>query len=194
MNVCNYIRRSEQSVISFYLVVSGGEREKEQYHERVVRRRWSHVFRAHVTTCTQRVDCGALPSLYLGVWHSLVQCPHRSDCGVSLPRCGVCVCACAYVIYISHHDRLCCHMAYCARVPAGSHAEHVDIGLWRLQLQRRLRRCAARAVRLLPHARWHTRPFKQGHNVGAAQRFPRHVEDDVSTMLCVCVCLFVPCI
>ncbi len=69
--------------------------------------------------------------------------------------------------------------------------QHVDIGLWRLHVQRRLRRCAARAVRLLPHASWHTRPFKQGHHFGAGRRFRRHGEDGVSTMICVCMCVFV---
>ncbi len=70
--------------------------------------------------------------------------------------------------------------------------KHVDIGLWRLHVQRRLRRYAARAVRLLPHASWHTRPVKQGHHFGAGRRFRRHGEDGVSTMMClyVCVCLF----
>jgi hypothetical protein len=84
--------------------------------------------------------------------------------------------------------------------PRDMHVDTVDIGLWRLHVQRRLRRCAARAVRLLPHARWHKRehgrwqscPIKQGYHFGADRRFHRHGEHGVSTMICVCVrvCLF----
>ncbi len=36
------------------------------------------------------------------------------------------------------------------------HIHTVDRGLWQLHLQRRLRRCAARPHRLLPHASWRT--------------------------------------
>ncbi len=76
--------------------------------------------------------------------------------------------------------------------PRDVHVDTVDIGLWRLYLQRRPHRCAARAVRLLPYGRWHTKSSWQGHNVGAGRRFRRHGEDGVSTMMCLCerVCLF----
>ncbi len=73
------------------------------------------------------------------------------------------------------------------RPPRHVHVHTVDSGLWRLQLQRRLRRCAARAHRLLPHGSWYTVSWGQGHNVGAARRFPRHASDDVSTLMCVLV-------
>ena len=73
------------------------------------------------------------------------------------------------------------------------HAYTVDSGLWRLHLQRRLRRCAARAHRLLPHARWFAGSPGQVYNVGAARRFSKHATDDVSTLICfwVWVCHFV---
>jgi hypothetical protein len=73
------------------------------------------------------------------------------------------------------------------------HVYTVDSGLWWLHLQRRLRRCATRAHRLLPHARWFPGSAGQVYNVGAARRFPRHVTDDVSTLMCVLVwvCHFV---
>jgi hypothetical protein len=73
------------------------------------------------------------------------------------------------------------------RRPRHVHVHTVDSGLWRLQLQRRLRRCAARPHRLLPHASWYTGTFAEGHNVGAARRFPRHAADDVSTLMVVLV-------
>ena len=65
------------------------------------------------------------------------------------------------------------------------HAYTVDSGLWRLHLQRRRRRCAARAHRLLPHARWFAGSPGQVYNVGAARRFSKHATDDVSTLMCV---------
>ncbi len=71
--------------------------------------------------------------------------------------------------------------------PRHVHVHTVDGGLWRLQLQRRLRRCAARPHRLLPHASWYTGTFVERNNVGAARRFPRHAADDVSTLMCVLV-------
>jgi hypothetical protein len=71
--------------------------------------------------------------------------------------------------------------------PRHVHVRTVDSGLWRLQLQRRLRRCAARPHRLLPHASWYTGPSGKGSKVGAARRFPRHTADDVSTLMCVLV-------
>jgi hypothetical protein len=66
--------------------------------------------------------------------------------------------------------------------PRDVHVDTVDIGLWRLQLQRRPRRCTAGAVRLLPHASRYTRSFKQGYHFGAARSFRKHDEDGVSTM------------
>jgi hypothetical protein len=71
--------------------------------------------------------------------------------------------------------------------PRHVHVHTVDSGLWRLHLQRRLRRCAARAHRLLPHARWFAGSPGKVYNVGATRRFPRHDTDDVSTLMCACV-------
>ena len=65
----------------------------------------------------------------------------------------------------------------------------MDSLLWRLHLQRRLCRCAARAHRLLPHTRWLPGSSAQGNNVGAARRFRRHFAVDVST-LCGCAIVF----
>jgi hypothetical protein len=67
------------------------------------------------------------------------------------------------------------------------HVHTVESGLRQLHLQRRLRQCAARPHRLLPHTSWYAGSFIEGYNVGAARRFPKHVADDVSTSMCVLV-------
>ena len=67
----------------------------------------------------------------------------------------------------------------------------LDRWIWRMHIQRRLRWRTAGAVRLLPHARWQTRAFKQGYHFGAATSFPRHGEDAVRTIIFISVSLCV---
>jgi hypothetical protein len=65
----------------------------------------------------------------------------------------------------------------------------LDRRIWRMQIQRRLQRCTACAVRHLHDARFPVRSFKQGYHCVAVRRFRRHVEHVVSTMMCLCGCV-----